>query len=527
MTPLEPVRTEPTPSHRACSQLQFTGLADDTVSRFIHGIDDVPRLMSPDEITAELQDLFAVRLLSAGVFPNTAGEVLTALEQADPGGPLSEQSFFLVGEGGQAPPGTAVARNLRFLITCGGTNQDGPDIVISSFHPDQGMVELVAWDQARGGFNYYRTMTDSNAWVFAGNSAHALSASTGGSGPFESHVNGHFLMKELKVPWVNWDSPFAKISASALADQGLQDHPWIARLEPGGAYALEDNGARPAIRRWNGVRVASIRSGISSETPARMLRQVVETLTVNLASSTTSSAAALSGSASSVDLPADFFVDGDMLEVLGLPTPPRFVVPADVYKTVVLDLQVRLTDGDAFDQPGETHFAFVVPERAHEDVDVVRQGTASGLLTRRLVACLAMVDFPNPVFSERRASLLPHINSVEWDGSGEAFAEAIAASVNAAAAGSSPAPAETEFAANWAIGDAFVEEFGSALTAYYSAIEERLSTVDGFRDFYLLAESRRREVRRMPIFESPLLFPTSAADGVRRRMTELATLEED
>lgn len=170
----------PSPPHRGCSQLMVPGLADDTVSRFVHGIDEQPALMSPDDAAAELNDPFAIRLLRAGIFPNTAGEVLQALEQADPGGPMSQQGFFLVGEGSQLPAEIDdVQRNMRFLITCG-NGPDGADVLVSSFHPDQGMVEVVAWDAVSSGFNFYRTMPDSNAWVFAGNSRHALVKPTRG-----------------------------------------------------------------------------------------------------------------------------------------------------------------------------------------------------------------------------------------------------------------------------------------------------------------------------------------------------------
>lgn len=522
-----PVLTEPSPPHRNCAQLMVPGLGDDTLSRFVLHLDDQPRLMSAEEIARDLQDPFATRLLGVGVFPNTAREVLQALADADPGGPLSRQLFFLLGEGGQASPTALVNRNLRFLITCGTQRaQDGPDVFVSSFHPDQGMVELAAWDASMGGFNFYRTMPESNAWVFAGNSRHALSAPTAGNGPFESHVSGHLLMKELKTPWVNWHSPFARIPAVALADQGLQNHPWVSRLEPGGAYTLEDDGARPAIRRWNGARVAAIVAGTSTESPVRVLRQVTGTMTVNLVSSSTSSAAAVGGSASAVDLPGTFFADADLLGVVGLPEPPRLAVAADVYRQVLTALDVRLTDGGSFDQSGDTHFAFVVPERAHEDVDMVDQSLQAGLLTRRLVACLAMVDFPNPVFSPRRAALQAHIDQVTWTGDGPAFSEAVAAAINGSAAAGQAGTPEAEFAALWTVGDGFAADFGARLDAYFTAVGARLGSVAGFTDCYLVAESRRALVRQMPIFESPLLFSTSSVPDEQRRMTETATVEE-
>jgi hypothetical protein len=198
--------SEPVPPHRPCGALAREGLDDAAVHRFILGSDDHPIKLSPQEATQQLGDRFAQLVLLRGIFPRTAGEVLDAIEQAVPSDdPLRVQQFFLVGEGSQiAPPmpGGAGKRNLRFLATIGeGTG--GPDIVVSAFHPDHGTVELMAWDLAVGGFNYYRTVGTSSAWVFAGNSRHALTAPTRDNGPFESHKSGHFLMKELKFPWVH------------------------------------------------------------------------------------------------------------------------------------------------------------------------------------------------------------------------------------------------------------------------------------------------------------------------------------
>ncbi len=246
--------SEPVPPHRPCGALAVEGLDDDAVHRFILGSDDRPNKLSPQEATQQLGDRFAQLVLLQGIFPRTAGEVLDAIKQAVPSDdPLREQQFFLVGEGTQIAPNSGIAgkRNLRFLVTVG-KGPGGPDIILSAFNPDHGTVELMAWDLVAGGFNYYRTVGTSSAWVFAGNSCHALTAPTRDNGPFESHKSGHFLMKELKFPWVHWDSPAAKVVPSILAEEGLRDHPWVANLAqtPGGAYTLERDVAMPAIRRW-------------------------------------------------------------------------------------------------------------------------------------------------------------------------------------------------------------------------------------------------------------------------------------
>ena len=159
------------------------------IHRFVVGEDAGPRVLSAEEASSELGDPFATHLLLKGTFPRTAHEVLSALDAAtSPGDPLRTRMFFLVGEGSQIPftlETETVRRNLRFVVSTGAAGADGPDLLLSSSHPDETDLELMAWDRVTGGFNYYRTVGENSAWVFAGNSRHALGEATEGKGPFE------------------------------------------------------------------------------------------------------------------------------------------------------------------------------------------------------------------------------------------------------------------------------------------------------------------------------------------------------
>ncbi|MDQ4144911.1 MAG: hypothetical protein M3198_14460 [Actinomycetota bacterium] len=519
-----------TPPHRPCQDLerQSEGLEDDAVHRFVLGEDDRPRRLSTEEASRELGDAFAQRLLINGTFPRTAGEVLSSIEEAvGAGDPLRVHQFFLVGEGSQIPPGSSpVERNLRFLATCG-TGPGGPDIMVSAFHPDQGTVEVMAWDERAAGFNYYRTVGRSSAWVFAGNSRHALSPPTRDNGPFESHKSGHFLMKELRLPWVNWDSPQARIDPSVLADEGLLNHPWVRRLAIGGAYTLEEDVALPSIGRWTRARIAALLRGDALETPRRILEQILDTPTVNLISSHTSSEAAVTGAASEVDLPDTFFVDSAALVgILELKSPPTPFVAPSIYAKSLNNFAVTLTDGARFSRPGDTHFAFLVPERAFEDTETLNQAIGQGIVSRRLAACLLMVDFPNPVFSAKRRRLLEHVPDTPISDSAEGFSKQVADAIRGSAAASQPGTAEHEFAARWDVGEDFKDPFDDLLQAYYASFAQRLQTQEGFDNYMRLAESRRARVKDMPIAESPLLFAETNVPRGERRMKEDGTIEE-
>jgi hypothetical protein len=235
------------------------------------------------------------------------------------------------------------------------------------------------------------------------------------------------------------------------------------------------------------------------------MEQILATPTANLASSIRESRS----QSSTVGLPSTFFADDDGLAELRLQTPPPFDVPDAIYQATLGRFGVSLRDGQGFARAGDTHFAFVILERALEDQLALRDAMRIGLLTRRLAACLLMVDFPNPIFSDRRAALLAHVPAtatVENGSSG--FSQEMADAILQAAEGSPDGSPEREFAERWAVGDDFVGPFNDLLTAYYRAVTARVETQPGFDDYFRLAESRRqRGIAEMPIFrEFPLLF---------------------
>lgn len=504
-------------------------LNPDVVHRFLVGADPEPRPMSVDEAERELGDPFATLLLLRGRFPRTAEDTVTAIAgAAAEGDPLRDQMFFLLGEGGKIPFDAATAaldRGLRFVVTLGATPNgpaEGPDVLLSASHPRSSGVELMAWDRRVGGFNYYRSVGGNATWVFAGNSRHALSDPTQGKGPFESHTSGAFLMKEIKLPWIHWDSPEAHIFADAFAAaDDRRRHEWFTMKQPGGAYTLEFAVARPAIDRWARARFDLMVAGDGAiERPARFMEQILATPTVNLASSLRESRSA-SPTPSSVGLPESFFVDTDGLDALGLETPPPLVVDDDIYQATLRRFDVKLSDGRGFERRGDTHFAFTVPERALEDQVVLRESRRIGLLSRRLAACLLMVDFPNPIFSDRRAALLAHVpSSATLNGGQSAFSQETAEAILAAAETSPEGSPEREFAERWGVGDDFEAPFNRVLTSYYRAIEERLLTQAGFDAYFELAESRRqRAIGALPIArENKLLFAQTNVPPISREM---------
>lgn len=511
---------------------RLAALRPDSLHRFVVGEDERPREMTADEITAELGDPFATLLVGRSVFPRTAQDVLAAIDAATgTDDPLRKQMSFVLGEGSQIalrPETGSLAISLRFVVTRGADPENGPDVLLSASNPEQTSgTELMAWDRVAGGFNFYRS-SEEGAWIFAGNSRHALAPPTEGKGPFESHVSGTFIMKELRVPWINWHSAAAEILPSAFGERDpRRDHPWFKQKERGGASTCEADVARPAIRRWAKARFsAALGPDGDFESPGRVMQQVLGTPTANLVTSQVESREA--ASAGSVDLPKTFFVDSEALsEILGLLRPPAFKAPASVYARSLETFDTQMDDGEGGVIPGDTYFAFLVPEPAFEDLVVLRQALEVGLLTQRLARALVMTDFPNPVFSARREALLAHVpKTATIENGSSTFSTEMAQAILDAAASPDGSP-EREFAALWELGEDAVDALDAQLQQYYDAVVTRLGTQEGFDDYYRLAESRRERARQIPIFsEFALLFARTNIPPAERVMRRDGTVTE-
>jgi len=517
----------------------FDGVAAinaNSLNRFIVGVDPRPREMTVREVRA-LGDPFATAFFAKGKVPRTAQQVIDGIKAAAPeNGGLRRQRSFLVGEGSQIPrtPATAgVARALRFIVTLG-RGSDGPDVFLSAADPRQsGGVEVMAWDRKAGGFNYYRSTGPRAAWMLAGNSRDAVRDSSRGKGPFESHPSGSLIMKELKTPWINWHSPAANIPDNVFApNDPRRNHTWFTDKDPGGALAFELDAARPAMERWGRARFSTLRDGNGIVTrPQHIMEQILGTpdrrrSTVNLITTHVENAALAPSSV--LDLPVTFFVDSEGLsDVLGLAPPPPFTVSGRIYAKCLRKFNVRIEDGNGFRSKGDTHFCFLVPERAFEDQVVLREAIRIGLLSRRLAACLLMVDPWNPVFSERRAALQRHVPATARIANGRSdFSRRLVKRILAAAATGPPGTPEAEFAKRWKAGPGFRDPFNRMLNRYYKAVQAKLKTQRGFEPYFKLAEDRRRTFHEMPISEFPLLLPQTNIKPASRRMRANGTVAE-
>lgn len=484
------------------------------------GLDAEPRLVADGELV-QFDDPFG-RLLRTGSFPQTARAILAELDQRKV---LEATSVFVVGDGGQiawSSETADVARSIRLAITRSTAASAQPDLMISTNHrlDDAGaFLQVLGWDEAHGRYHYYERRL--GTWLWAGDSFHALSAPSRGRGPFDSHVNGALVMKELKAPWLHWHSQSARISDDVFppTDPIRSDPMWSQREN---AEVFETRVVRPGVHRWNQARfAASSVTGVLRDART-FFRQLVMTTTVNLVSSDVQGSQVVN--ARSMRLPWTFFADTDaflnLLE-LDVDLEPVFI-DGSTYAAELTAANMRISDGEGFERAGDTHFAFVVPERAFEDQVVVEELLRRGFLSPRLAACILAVDLANPVYSPTRASLLELFPDEVAIGGSTAL-DAIVIDRARQMAGS--APAAVELLDLWSQTEArgFAQVIGRQLVELFERVRTRARTPEGVRDYLLLADGRRRRFRRSMLAEFRLTVPVSDLPAT----TEQLSLKSD
>lgn len=493
--------------------------------RFVAGIDAAAAPMSPDDIR-ELGDLFSRGVLLKGGAPRTVRKLFEAVAAID-GPPLPLRRLFLIAEGGQARlKRPDFEFNARLVVTwqsaAPGASIDVMLSTVPAADDPHALMQLIAWSETDGTFHFFERERRTGDWVWAGNSFHALDARSRGKGPFDSHINGGLVMKELKAPWNHWHSVSAGIAPEAIPE----DSELLAEaiFKPIDSAHLLEPIVMTAVRRWTRSRMRQSIADAQLRDAQNYLRQLLWCTSVNLVSSNRIYGRPDDGA---YPLPTSFFIDFDALAFLSdeltpdhpLLPPTRLSVPADLYEAAVTAAGVGVVEdgGDGTRLEGDTHFAFLVPERAFEDFATLQQLVLSGALSARTALCLLLVDFHNPVFSPDRAALLAHAPAEIALNGGSDLDAKLRRSIG------EPAPRSPEVHFLELMDDADV--VGTArkrILDFVSAVQARLRTADGAADLVRLADSRRRTFasRKLAEFRSsvaigrnPVAHLAMAADG--------------
>ena len=455
-------------------------------------VNDPPTPMTQAEITA-LGDPFTREILLRGGYPLTLSALVEAIETISSGGvAFPIRKMFLVAEGGQFRlSNPSFELNARLVFTWQKSDSTPPDFLLSTVavaNSEASLLQLIAWSDVDGAFHFFERKH--GVWGWAGNSFHALRAPSRGQGPFDSHINGGLVMKELKFPWAHWHSQSSSIPKEAFPpDSEFLTNPLFAGVN--NAEVLE-NIVKNGVTRWTKSRLSAESSGGGLKNALAYFHQIVTPTSANL-TSTSLEFGRVRGN--TLKLPSSFFVDTDGLELGVSRIDPfsdaipgaRIEVDGDLYSDAVLDLQMMVPseDGTASVE-GDTHFCFLVPERAFEDVEVAKQLLESGIISPRFLLSLLMVDFQNPVRSDRRAELVKYcpVDLNEGESLESLFISSIE-QVNAI-----QGSAEAEFLSYWHEAN-LLERIHDDLSGFFFGIQDFVSSAGGVTLLVKFAEFRK------------------------------------
>ncbi len=382
----------------------------------IVGIDSQPRVLPRSEIEG-FGDVFTRRFILQGRNPATLRELLDQVGDLTGSEEFRRQELFLVAEGGQfAMDRPEFPLNSRLVYVW--RNSGSPEMMLSTvpvLDENSSLMQLIAWSETDGAFHFFERF--GTMWFWAGSSEHALLPETRGKGPFDSHINGGLVIKELKLPWAHWHSQTASIPLELLRDTDFGKHIGLSQLI--GAEVLEKHVKRGLKNLAKSRRNREAEQGVIRH-PDIYLSQVANAASVNLVSTAEEFSPDMNGEF--LKLPLSFFIDVDGLTALARQLFPGSrllsqistqVLPSD-YLSAIKDLQIGVSSLDGSMRiEGDTHFCFLVPERAFEDTSTMMSLVKAGSLTAKMAFCIRMVDFTNPVSSKIRSSLVEEIPAEE------------------------------------------------------------------------------------------------------------------
>lgn len=500
------------------------------IYRFIVGQDrNVPVQLTDQDIQQWLQDPFSKLLQKLSEFPLTLNTVIEAFEKTKgTQNGFKKLSVFHIAEGGQIPWSAEtdkVNRSFRLVFAIEMEGGVAADVLISTKTNNDSkdeFLQLMSWDRVNSAFNFYQRLDQ--YWIWSGNSFHALESATRAKGPFLGHVNGGVVMKELKIPWPHWHSMNATINSNIFSPTDPFVKSRFFRPESGlvqQAQDLETSFIRPLIHLWNSSRIANATKDHQLQKLDQFLRQVIETTNVNLTSSLKAFQSIQNDTV--VILPFTFFINSDALAVTGIHSTVRSIsVIGKIYLESLKFFNFSL-ETEGLSIPGDTHFAFIVPEPAAEDVDLLKKLVQKEIMSARLAACLLMIDFTRPIFSSFRSALKPYIPTEVIIGDhGKDLDNRFVANVVASNKHTTLGTPENEFMTNWNLGEnQWLSEFSKRIDQYLSTVADNIKTQEGYNGIVRRAEEVRSQFKSLPLYEFPLTFATATASPSQPLLTTI------
>jgi len=274
-------------------------------------------------------------------------------------------------------------------------------LVISDQKPAKGklLVELIAWDNLKGMFNFYELIgtEQGTQWFYRGDSEDILSDNAllylNPNGPkFGSklrcsgcHTSGGPIMKEMSAPHNDWWTSARPLDFSPNA-VSPEVSSWVGKLNDASKFsqAVKESIARldesPQYQR------ASTR--FSLQTTLRPLFCEVE---INLESDIVPLDQALNN----VTIPSAFIVN----PLLGN---GEIGILSSTYNQLLVSARLRFPETDRRD----ADHAWLVPVKGYSDFVAIQRLIDNGTITEEFAADVLAIDSEHPLFSEKRCGLL-------------------------------------------------------------------------------------------------------------------------
>jgi len=511
----------------------------------------VEKLTAEDK--AKLQDPFFQLVLARQPDVTKLADVENLLQPN-----LSGRRLFVVDEEIKDPRrGQGRRAVIDYVGTNAGIRLDAA-VMLSVFFTSDAVpevVEIEAWgfDKTNDVINYYKLDDNQTAprltWKLRASSADAdrlpmtLAARAGSC--LRCHTSGVPVMKELVVPWNNWQSNFSdnaylgKLGPEAERWPVVSD-PLLSRLT--NAYSLEA-AIKGSIREFTSgkldrVAVADGQGGFKVQDMKALLRPLLDTTEINLASADQRSGlhplapGGQTGPSQPVTPPRNFFLLADVLVKAGIPDAVGFEQVATMdpneYRGLVAGAGLKVTRNNGASAAGDAEFAWLTPTQGFAASHWVEALLERKLLSPAFVAAAAAIDLRQPLFSDRRKSLLEFIPDSLTIIPGEAHPDRLTQAVIQKLQGSNPAAgsAAAEFLDLLQKPDP-VAEVKTRVIAYRSELAAGLDRAAPTRPAELkklfdLLIARRQAYLVHTLFrclrESPALIPLPAPVDARCRV---------
>ncbi|KAI9370725.1 hypothetical protein BJX61DRAFT_548777 [Aspergillus egyptiacus] len=441
-------------------------------------------------------------------------------------------------------------------------------------HNKDRFLQAASWDG--GAFHYYaiEDIQDphNRKWTYQANSFNAF---TDGSdydmsylGPFNGHVNGACIMKEIHIPWYHWKTGDTDLTKCLSKKQvSLFDSlEYLSSLDT--LSCVQDAGSLEKkvtylISSWFQRRCQNHfkeTNGQWKGTPAnfhRWMAHLLLTTTINIAAGTQAFSYAAEDTEREL-LPADLslwrapphlFVNSELLNEIKPFSNSIGTFTADFsydhYQSAVKKLQLSLLQEWRSGTPPEDvtkkqlakgilgggkqtdsyeiqdflvvndnsegrDICFTTLQASVEDATGV-MNIPETLVSKPLLRCILLLDFYNPIYSWRRGVLMQYLPRTTTLVNGKYDMEAaFVAKIRASRHASETDSPETQFLTlydNPPSDDAI----RCRLESYLGNVTRQIKTPEGLYNYMMLAESRRRIYRPLPLDEFGLTLPYALA----------------